>query len=904
MDTKRIITNEDSKRYFESSLNTIDHAMGIAKYHTITKTISFDFNAVLLLDFDNIYAEENYPVNDKHIDQHFIQLIDNEIPKLNIKSTFKYNKEILGTEHNFEVKLEKTGDVITIYILCFQKLISDEKTIKMVSKLLGTGENSFVGNTWWIDYDYHANHFYQSDYGPSILGIPIEESKLYSTRKFQTVREKARKHSPFFDECVSMEKANYDQVRYNKTDYFGGRTPAYTKDNKIVWVEAYGKCLIRYPDGSPRFFIAIDIYLSDLVEERHQLTILNSLINKGLTNSNVGVWYYQKHFKQGRYYFTKSHIELMKLPGVSPEHFTVDHLPEHFKHILKDQPQFKPYLDNFTKTHRKIFTGELDKYSVIFPNYTYGNKPKWIEARGTVIERDPNGDIVLFVGINVDITDSFLREQELVKLRTQNERLRLTEKLAIKAGNVMVWSQDKSLIKEKLYLFGNESFVKKLGLSRTNDGMVPVSDLLKSFIEGTKNRKDLRRDMLVALRKLYSSTKDSTNNIYNIISRHKNLKTGEIFYFSNSIEVEHINEVGEITLVGGIMVDVTENIIREEKINYLANHDTLSGLYNRNYFESYINNKLPKNYSLGIFDLDGLKLINDAFGHLEGDRVIKVIAQALKEVFSDNLFIARIGGDEFVVLMSTINEKYINDLFKEFDLKISEYNQKSSIEINVSRAGILVVDSSSSFERVFTQAENRMYKRKLNNRSSRKSKVLESIIETLNQKTEETKEHSFRLGKLAIKTMKVLNMTRESEKEDILLLARVHDIGKITIPDNILNKPSKLTDEEYEIIKKHSEAGYKIIKNITDSDQVSQGVLSHHERWDGNGYPQGLKGDSIPIYARIISVVDAYDAMTSARIYQPAKTHEEAIEELIKCKGTQFDPRIVDAFIKGYTTSK
>jgi HD-GYP domain-containing protein (c-di-GMP phosphodiesterase class II) len=130
------------------------------------------------------------------------------------------------------------------------------------------------------------------------------------------------------------------------------------------------------------------------------------------------------------------------------------------------------------------------------------------------------------------------------------------------------------------------------------------------------------------------------------------------------------------------------------------------------------------------------------------------------------------------------------------------------------------------------------------------------------------------------------------------LLARVHDIGKITIPDNILFKAGRLDPDEYEIIKKHSEAGYKIIQNITDSDFVSEAVLSHHERWDGQGYPQGLKGEDIPLFARIICVADAYDAMTSERVYQKAKTQEEAIEELKRCSGTQFDPKVVKAFLE------
>ena len=218
--------------------------------------------------------------------------------------------------------------------------------------------------------------------------------------------------------------------------------------------------------------------------------------------------------------------------------------------------------------------------------------------------------------------------------------------------------------------------------------------------------------------------------------------------------------------------------------------------------------------------------------------------------------------------------------------------------MNVSKGSKTVIDNEMEFEKAFVQAENIMYRRKLNNRSSRKSKVLDSILETLNQKTEETKEHSDRLAILATKTLQSMNYTRESELEDIQLLAKVHDIGKITIDDHILKKPGKLTTHEFEIIKKHSEAGYKIIRNITDSDDVCNGVLLHHERYDGKGYPQGLLGDEIPLFARVISVVDSFDAMTNDRVYRPKMSKKEAINEIILNTGTQFDPKVVKAFLK------
>jgi len=175
---------------------------------------------------------------------------------------------------------------------------------------------------------------------------------------------------------------------------------------------------------------------------------------------------------------------------------------------------------------------------------------------------------------------------------------------------------------------------------------------------------------------------------------------------------------------------------------------------------------------------------------------------------------------------------------------------------------------------------------------------METVLETLNAKTEETTEHCDRLGYYAVEVMKELGFTRTSDLDDIKLLCKVHDIGKITIAEEILSKTDKLTISEYSKIKTHAEAGYKIIKNIVESDNIADGVLYHHERYDGRGYPFGLTGEEIPLYARIVSVCDSYDVMVQGRPYSNRKTHKEAIEEIMRCSGTQFDPKIVDVFVK------
>ena len=491
---------------------------------------------------------------------------------------------------------------------------------------------------------------------------------------------------------------------------------------------------------------------------------------------------------------------------------------------------------------------------------------------------------------------SLQRNIELERLRIENEHLQLAEKLAIKSGNVLVWYQDFELIENNDFIFGNDAFCQKLGVKRNDLGFITIKSLRKTILKTNKEERILSRNFLEGLNNIYTYTKDSMKRI---LVKHHNLDTNEEFYFEHTVEVEDKFEDGTLKLVGGFMRDVTESIRNQEEIKYLANNDLLTGLRNRNYFDSFVKSgKLPKDYCVMLFDLDGLKLINDAFGHLEGDRVIKLLAKMLQEIYTENIFIARIGGDEIVVLVNETDPDKITDLANILEARLEAYNKTSHIEMNVSKGGYVVVDNDVSFENAFIHAENLMYRRKLNNRSSRKSKTLDSILETLNQKTLETKEHSDRIGDLGVKVMHELGMTRASEKEDMLLLAKLHDVGKITIPDYILNKPSRLTNEEFTIIKKHSEAGYKIVKNITDSDFVSDGILSHHERYDGKGYPQGLKGDEIPLFARILSVCDAFDAMTSDRPYQQKMTEQEALKEIKENSGSQFDPTIVNAFIK------
>jgi diguanylate cyclase (GGDEF)-like protein len=891
MNTKRIITDKDAKQFFDASINTIEDAFGVVHVDFSKRILSFNFNAVLLLSFEGIVADHNYSFSNKKIDATLISIFETLFKDKTHKAHSQYTNNN-SYNHDFEIKQEHIDEFNARYIIIsINKLFETEKQLSLFSHVVGSGLSLFTGCTWWHDYDTQKDVFYSSDSGPKILGMTLSKDKVYSIKEFETVREKAKPLSEFYEESIVNEIKSYEKVKNNKSDYFAGRTPTVTVNDEVIWVESYGKCVLRYPDGKIRYFIAIDIYMSEIHEEKTQLELLNNLINEGLTNSKIGIWYYQKFYKEGRFYFTNSFQKLMSDNEVYKNSSISNIIDEQIELTKIYGKGYENKLVEFRHLHNEIGNGK-DNYHVVIPNQKNSETLQWIEVRGNVIERDEFGDVSLFVGVNVDITEAYQRNQELERLRIENERLQLAEKLAVKARNMMVWSQELTHTKQDFFIYGNELFNKMLGIKRNKDDLISFFSIRKSLMldeEGKQYASQLNK----AMKSIY---KGEFNSFERILAKHKNLKTGKVLYIEHSVE-RTISDNGLIT-IGGVLLDVTDTINKEKQVRFLANNDTLSGLYNRNYFEQYISTYLPNNYSIILFDLDGLKLINDAYGHLIGDEIIKTSASMLKQAFFNAEFIARIGGDEFAIITRCTDEKVINDNINRLNTLTSNFNKTTHVELVLSHGIYTIIDSNESFDKAFTIAENIMYRRKLNNRSSRKSRVLESIIETLNAKTSETKEHSERLADSAIKIMKQLKMVRYDEIEDMKLLAKTHDIGKITIDDNILKKPGPLTEAEYEIIKKHAEAGYKIIRNITDSDSVCNGVLSHHERWDGKGYPQGLKGEEIPIFARIIAVADAFDAMTHDRVYRKRMTEEEALNEIIKNSGTQFDPKIVDAFTK------
>ncbi|MEA2015156.1 MAG: diguanylate cyclase [Actinomycetota bacterium] len=352
--------------------------------------------------------------------------------------------------------------------------------------------------------------------------------------------------------------------------------------------------------------------------------------------------------------------------------------------------------------------------------------------------------------------------------------------------------------------------------------------------------------------------------------------------------------LGKVT----VLRNITDIRKAEEDIKYLSFYDKLSGVYNRAFFDNELerlNSSRQMPLSMVIADVNGLKIINDAFGHLRGDELIKKIASILKTCFRKEDIIARWGGDEFSILLPKTSHATTMKIIKRVHDKCREHSTDTML-ISLSTGVATINKPSENTDDLLIEAEDRMYRHKLMENQSARSSIINSLEKALEARDYETEEHGKRLKKYSLLFGHVLNLP-DTKLDELGLLSALHDIGKIEIPDSIVLKTGKLNKEEWKIMKKHPEIGYRIALSSPDLAHIAKSILYHHERWDGKGYPYGLEGKDIPITSRVISVVDAYDAMTSDRPYRKALPKEEAIEELKRCSGSQFDPELIGIFM-------
>ncbi|MCT4634061.1 MAG: diguanylate cyclase [Firmicutes bacterium] len=386
-----------------------------------------------------------------------------------------------------------------------------------------------------------------------------------------------------------------------------------------------------------------------------------------------------------------------------------------------------------------------------------------------------------------------------------------------------------------------------------------------------------------------------TKPIIELSAVSKRIASGELFLRAN------IDSNDEISELGKEFNSMADNLVSKiDEARYLSSHDKLTGLYNRLKLEENYSKLREEQYPIALLicDINGLKLANEIYGHEFGDHVIKTLSQILLSFRTKERSVYRWGGDEFILGVQNCGYNEIGKLKERLEDRCKEekFDKAGYPILNVTFGYSIMESSDVLLNDAIREATELMSRKKLLESRSIHSSIIEYLKSTLSERSKETYEHAERLFELSELIANELELS-EDEMNQLKLFSSLHDLGKIAIRDSILLKPGPLSDEEWVEMKKHSEIGYRLALSSPELAIIAELILCHHERWDGKGYPQNLEGEAIPLLARILSIADAYDAMTVDRVYRKKLTKEDAIEEIKRGLGSQFDPKIGKIFI-------
>jgi diguanylate cyclase (GGDEF)-like protein len=356
--------------------------------------------------------------------------------------------------------------------------------------------------------------------------------------------------------------------------------------------------------------------------------------------------------------------------------------------------------------------------------------------------------------------------------------------------------------------------------------------------------------------------------------------------------------------VAGLRATLThrENVQLLRRSRREALEDGLTGLPNRRVLMTDLERTLRAGdlhpSTLVFFDLDGFKSYNDDFGHGAGDALLVRLASGLAAAVAGRGTAYRLGGDEFCVLFDGTLPR---DDARVLAAVAALSEEGEGFSITSSYGVVSLPQEAPSASTALQLADERMYGHKGSRRGSPGSQGRDLLLQVLREREPELEEHVDDVGALALAVGRELGLGVEA-LDEIARAAELHDIGKVAVPEQILHKPGPLDDDEWRIMREHTIVGERIVSAAPALRPVGRLVRSSHERWDGGGYPDGLAGERIPLGSRIIAVCDAFDAMRQARPYAPSTSEEDALAEVHRCAGTQFDPRVVAAFARVLAT--
>lgn len=458
---------------------------------------------------------------------------------------------------------------------------------------------------------------------------------------------------------------------------------------------------------------------------------------------------------------------------------------------------------------------------------------------------DHRGHPIAYRGVDIDITD---QKQIQMALKQSEERL----KTIISVSNLGAWE-----FNANTHIFwASPEYFTLLGYEReafpeTGQFPGPFKEAIDALIhpEDFQNAQEVLKNCLEANEDLpydsYFRMKRADGRYAWIRSRGRRL-------MDDNGHLSHI--------LVGTHLDVSDLKEVERKIKKISYQDKLTHLYNRRYYEEqniFIDQEINLPISLIMIDANGLKLINDAFGHQAGDELLIKSSEALRNFFRKSDLIARVGGDEFVVLLPKTEEEVALELVKRIE-KSLENTSVRGIPITLSFGVATKEEPSTLLEDIYRKAENNMYQSKIKSRDFHRQNSIQIIMDTLFSQMPKEKEHAEKISAIAEKIALALGL-EDSMVEQIKAIGFYHDIGKIGIKEEVLTHIASLSEEEFKEFKRHTEVGYNILSSTNAYAAYATAILHHHEKYDGSGYPRGLKGNDIPFYSRILQVAHAIE---------------------------------------------
>lgn len=715
-----------------------------------------------------------------------------------------------------------------------------------------------------------------------------------SEAKFRTLIEQMQQGLAVFDIIFDAQGlvADYRLAAMNRSfealtglsaEQFGDKTVMQViPETAKGWIEGFGGAAMRgepfqfeqYSERTQRFFSCsafspsegqIAVILTDITETKrinNEIKTLAARLELAVRAGGIGVWEYDAVDNTLVW-----DDQMYQLYGISRKYF--DSFYKNWQDGVHpaDINRLQNELNMALKGEKELNT----EYRVCWLNGEVHN----IRVLAAV-ERNADGKAVRMTGTIWDITSYKQLEASLAEEKS------LLETTLMSVGDGVISTDNEGNV-----VFLNRAAESMTGLSLAQAKGKPAGEVLRLISAHTRMPAQCPASRVLREKKPCEAPEDTI--LVSADGKEYAVEAG-----ASPI----LGEEGAITGAVLVFSDWSEKKKRQEKIEYLSYHDQLTGVYNRRYFDLTMarigrENILP--LTMVLADVNGLKLTNDAFGHMAGDILLKKAAQALQKECGPDDMVFRMGGDEFMLVMPGTDERAADVVISRIKETVERQHVKN-IVLSLSIGSDTRTKTAQSIEDVIKKAEDIMYKRKLSESMSMRSRTIDLIMTTLFEKNKREMQHSERVSVVG-KNIAIAMGLPEGIIDLVTLAGMMHDIGKIGIDERILNSEGKLSAEERMEIQRHSEIGYRILSSSDEFVEISKYVLEHHERFDGTGYPRGLKGQDITLGARIIAVADSFDAIVSFRTYRESLPVEEAAKEIIRCSGFQFDPEVVEAFV-------